>query len=301
MPIARACGIPRPRRQSKRQRYGGSDILLQKDGDVLGRARRIAVASRGRCSVNADAYMSAVRQLPVISPELLIGEAPLLVVSPHPDDEALGTGGLIAAARRAGRRVVVVMLTDGGGSHPNSRRYPHDRLVALRKAEASRSARELGVSRTDLIYLNLPDGNAPSEGPLFEQTVDALAAAVPAGGAVSVFVSWEHDPHHDHRAAALMARALCARDPRLKLWFYPIWGWHLAADAPIAAPSPEGCRIDIRPWLGAKRGAIAAHASQTTDLIDDDPHGFRFDDQTLAPFLGPYEYFIEASPRQPRA
>ena len=30
-----------------------------------------------------------------------------------------------------------------------------------------------------------------------------------------------------------------------------------------------------------------------TDLIDDDPDGFRFDDRLLAPFLGQYEYFIE--------
>jgi LmbE family N-acetylglucosaminyl deacetylase len=238
--------------------------------------------------------MHAVRQLPVIAPDVFIGEAPLLVISPHPDDEALGAGGLIASARRAGRRVVVVMLTDGGGSHPNSRRYPRDRLIALRKAEAARSARELGLSRGDLVHLDLPDGNAPSEGPLFERTVDALAALASDVGAASVFVSWEHDPHRDHQAAALMACALRVRDPRLKLWFYPVWGWHLDGDTPIDEAPPSGCRIDVAPWLAAKRAAIAAHLSQTTDLIDDDPEGFRFDDRTLAPFLGRYEYFIEA-------
>ena len=243
--------------------------------------------------MNAEAYMRAVRQLPLIAPDVLIGAAPVVVVSPHPDDEALGAGGLIAAARGAGRRVVVVMLTDGSGSHPNSRRYPRDQLIALRKAEALHSARELGLSEADLIHLDLPDGNAPTEGPLFDRTVNALAAVVSDVAAASVMVSGEHDPHGDHQAAALMGRALRARDPRLKLWFYPIWGWHLEGNTPIEAPPPSGYRIDIRPWLAAKHAAIAAHVSQTTNLIDDDPEGFHLDERTLAPFLGPYEYFLE--------
>ena len=44
----------------------------------------------------------------------------LVVVAAHPDDESLGTGGLIAAAHDAGLAVYVVLLTAGEGSHPDS-------------------------------------------------------------------------------------------------------------------------------------------------------------------------------------
>jgi LmbE family N-acetylglucosaminyl deacetylase len=50
----------------------------------------------------------------------------------------------------------------------------------------------------------------------------------------------------------------------------------------------------VTSWLDAKRAAIAAHASQMTDLIDDDPLGFHFDAASVAPFLGHFEYFLDA-------
>ena len=43
-----------------------------------------------------------------------------------------------------------------------------------------------------------------------------------------------------------------------------------------------------------KRRAIAAHRSQTTDLIDDDPAGFRFTQSELGRFDLPYEFFFES-------
>ena len=45
-----------------------------------------------------------------------------------------------------------------------------------------------------------------------------------------------------------------------------------------------------------KRRAIAAHRSQTSDLIDDDPAGFRFTQSELGRFDLPYEFFFESDP-----
>ena len=46
-------------------------------------------------------------------------------------------------------------------------------------------------------------------------------------------------------------------------------------------------------WYSRKHKAIEAHASQMTDLIDDDPEGFQFTPETLAPFLEPVEVVFE--------
>jgi len=243
--------------------------------------------------MNVRTYLQAIRDLPPASVETLTGGSPFIVLSPHPDDESLGAGGLIASACRSGQPVEIVTLTDGAGSHPNSRRFPHDRLVALRKAESKEAAAALGVPAGRLTHLDLPDTAAPLDGPRFEEAAARIVEIVDRVGAAHLFVTWERDPHCDHEAAAALARAVRARRPGLRLWFYPIWGWHLDPDAPLGDPAPRGHRIDIAHCLEAKRSAIRAHASQMTRLIDDDPEGFCFDERGLAPFLQPNEYFFE--------
>jgi LmbE family N-acetylglucosaminyl deacetylase len=151
----------------------------------------------------------------------------------------------------------------------------------------------LGVVEDRLFELGLPDAAAPLEGPEFEQALEAVGAIVINVGARNLFVSWEHDPHCDHEAAARLARALRQKHPTLRLWSYPVWGWHLPPSQEVAAPAPAGFRLAIDEVLARKRAAIAAHVSQMTDLIDDDPEGFRFDEKSLAPFLRPLEYFVK--------
>ena len=52
-----------------------------------------------------------------------------------------------------------------------------------------------------------------------------------------------------------------------------------------------------RSWrhLARKRRAIDAHRSQTTELISDDPNGFRLTGTDLARFALPYEFFFESA------
>ena len=214
------------------------------------------------------------------------------MLSPHPDDESLGVGGLIALARQHGTDVAVVLVTDGSMSHPNSSAYPRERLVATRRAELVEAAGILGVAEDRLFELGLEDAAVPLAGQAFEQALDTVGAIVKKVGARNLFVTWEHDPHCDHEAAARLARALRQKHPTLRLWSYPVWGWHLPPSQEVVAPAPVGYRLDISEVLAQKRAAIAAHVSQMTDLIDDDPKGFRFDEKSLAPFLRPLEYFV---------
>jgi LmbE family N-acetylglucosaminyl deacetylase len=243
--------------------------------------------------MKVEAFLSALRTMPLASSGSLTAGKPFVVLSPHPDDESLGVAGVIAAASARRERVDIVVLTDGSGSHPRSVTHPRETLVALRRAEAKRAAARLGVPRDRLVHLGLPDTQAPSTGPAFEHAVDRVLAIIDAAQARALFVTWGHDPHCDHEAADAMARELRRRRPQLKLWSYPIWGWHLDPAADIDAPPPRGFRVDVTSWLTSKHAAIAAHASQMTDLIHDDPTGFRFDERTLAPFMGPYEYLFE--------
>jgi LmbE family N-acetylglucosaminyl deacetylase len=243
--------------------------------------------------VLAGPYLQALRTCPITTVRELTGARPFVVLSPHPDDETLGTGGLIAEACANGTLVDVVIVTDGSGSHPHSKQYPRQALIDLRYSEVHQAGLALGLQADRMTFLDLPDTLAPKSGPLFEAAVQQIADLIRRSRAASLFFTWECDPHCDHEATAELAKAVGRMRPGLTLWAYPIWGWHIDANAETHRRPPKAFRIDISQYRDQKLKAIAAHASQMTGLINDDADGFRFDAKSLAPFLGQYEYFIE--------
>ena len=238
-------------------------------------------------------YLDALRALPLGSLDTLTRGEPFVVLSPHPDDESLGMGGAIAQACAHGQHVQVIVVTDGAGSHPRSQAYPSNRLVALRKKEVEQAGEALGLPAGQLGFLNLPDTQAPSEGAAFEDAIARIAAILRCADAKTIFTTWKRDPHCDHAAVAHMAHTIKTRNSGIRVWSYPIWGWHLKPPHLVDAPAPSGLRLDISPWRSAKHAAIRAHRSQMTGLIDDDPEGFRLTEEMLAPFLTNFETFIE--------
>ncbi len=57
--------------------------------------------------------LAGFRALPAADIHTLLGGAKPLILAPHPDDESLGCGGLIAAACAAGPPPIILVLTDG--------------------------------------------------------------------------------------------------------------------------------------------------------------------------------------------
>jgi len=244
--------------------------------------------------MNAGEQLEAARSFAVSTLEQRLGQGGLVVVAPHPDDESLGCGGLIAEARAQGRSVRVVVVSDGTGSHPSSKTHPKDRLRQLREEEARDAVRELGLDRVrDIVFMRLPDRFVPGDGPGAEAAIAEMIACVAAVDARAAFVTWRHDPHCDHQACYRIARAVQRRLPSLRLYEYTIWGFKLPPATPLETPQ-DGFRIPIQRHLQRKRRAIAAHRSQTTDLINDDPDGFRLTVSDLARFALPYETFFES-------
>jgi N-acetyl-1-D-myo-inositol-2-amino-2-deoxy-alpha-D-glucopyranoside deacetylase len=77
----------------------------------------------------------------------------LLLVNPHPDDESLGAGGLIAAVREAGGTAVVLTCTNGEhGFHDHSTIEDPEELIRVRIEEQSAAADVLGFTSEWLGY-----------------------------------------------------------------------------------------------------------------------------------------------------
>lgn len=230
------------------------------------------------------------RSLPIGLLDDVIGDGTCLILAPHPDDESLGCGGLIAACCTTGRQPLVVILTDGRRSHPGLRLYPAPKLIALREAEAKRAVGVLGLPMERLMFLREPDSKAPHSGGRFDAIVRRLVDDARTFNCSTILAPWRSDPHCDHEAAARIAEEV-ARVCGIGWLAYPVWGWTLAADT-LVEEAVRGWRLDIAPHLPAKRRAIAAHASQHSKLITDDPTGFRLPQELLRVFDASWETFL---------
>ena len=228
----------------------------------------------------------------VLPEALRLYAASLVVIAPHPDDDVLGCGALIA--RVASRMPVrVVYVTDGAASHGGSAEYPPLRVREVREREAARALRRLRVTAPPQ-FLRWPDGTVPypterRARPL----VDAIRATIPHDDDVAVAMPWRRDPHCDHRAvASLVVEALRER-PRAMPFEYTVWLGVIGeeGDAP-GTHEGELVEVPAGPWLRAKRNALQQHRSQLGRLITDADTAFELPPELLARALGPTERFV---------
>lgn len=250
----------------------------------------------------APSPFAAAAALPLQSLAAL--QPPVLVVAPHPDDETLGCGGAIAQLRAGGCPVYVLVISDGTRSHPRSQRYPAPRLKQVRQAETLAALALLQVEADHVTFLGLPDGAVPhlSLGGDYPQELAAQAAleqcqtylrqTVPQ----TIFLPYQFDPHRDHRASWKLVQGAIAELPQPpRLIEYPIWDWDPHQRQPLAE-GYRAWRLDVASQLPLKRQAIHCYRSQTTDLINDDPTGFRLSPELIANFLNPWEIYLELTP-----
>ncbi|MGI8468609.1 MAG: PIG-L deacetylase family protein [Pyrinomonadaceae bacterium] len=219
-----------------------------------------------------------------------------MVFAPHPDDESLGCGGAIALLRKFDLPVSVVTMSDGTLSHPNSRKFPPEKLRDLRETEMRNALEILGVSENEITFLRYRDRAVPDENsPDFDSAVEKIKNFLMEKQPQTILAPWRYDPHPDHRATQQITRAATnSVDFRIRLIEYPIWLWELAEEKDLPSENEiRAWRLDIEKVFGKKQFAIAAHVSQTTDLIDDDPRGFRLSAKILAHFAAPFEVYLE--------
>jgi LmbE family N-acetylglucosaminyl deacetylase/protein-L-isoaspartate O-methyltransferase len=220
-----------------------------------------------------------------------------LVLAPHQDDESLGCGGLIAYLTANGKKVSVIFTTDGSASHLNSVSFPKEKLAALRNQEALQALEILGVLKDQVTFYHGKDSGLEAEGEEgFTEHVERLKLDISKLQPELILVPYELDPHRDHRATwQMLVKATDGlRGFSPIIWEYPIWLYQNAVQEDL--PSLKGGELksfDVQSYINQKEQAIAAHLSQTTDLISDDPTGFRLLPEMVANFAIGTEYFMQ--------
>lgn len=185
----------------------------------------------------------------------------MVVVAPHPDDEVLGVGGLMALAVAAGTRVDVVAVTDGEGSHSSSRTVTAAELRRVRPIETERALAELGLTAPP-VRLGIADGEVTrSESQVSDALTEMLANR---HGSTWCVGPWEGDGHPDHDATGRACRAAAAATGAT-LVSYPVWMWHWAQPDDPDVPWQRARSIPLpEPVLAAKKAAVQHFSSQIT-------------------------------------
>lgn len=127
-----------------------------------------------------------------------------LVLTPHPDDESIACGLLLATKAARGEQVSIALATDGGAGWFSTDPEPAaEEIVRIRHREWNRGLDALGVPADHRYELGFADaGLADHEAEVSNRIVALLVDLAPS----QVFVTSPDDLHADHRA---LCRATC--------------------------------------------------------------------------------------------
>jgi LmbE family N-acetylglucosaminyl deacetylase len=181
----------------------------------------------------------------------------LVVLAPHPDDELLMCGGLLAQHAQAGGECLIVGVTDGEASHGGSPAGGLRRLALARACEREQGLARLGLPYAEVRRLGLPDGKLGQH----RQALMALLSALLRPDDL-VLSTWRLDGHPDHDTVGDCAAQIC-RDMGCRLVEAPVWMWHWAAPGDDRVPWQRLVCIHPDPRvLRRKQEALQAHISQ---------------------------------------
>ena len=195
--------------------------------------------------------------------------ARILVITAHPDDVDFGAAGSVAAWTAEGRQVAYCIVTDGdaGGFDPA---VPRAEIPAIRRAEQTAAAKEVGVS--DLTFLGYPDGRLEAGIPLRRDLSRVIRRFRPHRVVCqSPERSWERifASHPDHLAAGEAAISAVYPDAR-NPFAHPelaVEGWEAWTVPEVWMMAHGGANrwVDITETIGQKVAALRCHVSQMTD------------------------------------
>lgn len=187
----------------------------------------------------------------------LLNAQRLVVIAPHPDDEVLACGGLLAMRAERARKVLIVAVTDGEASHGKEFGQAADALAERRRAERLNGLHRLGLQGAPMVRCGLPDGRV---GQHEQKLANRLAGLLRASDVV--IATWRLDGHPDHDASGRAAAVACTA-AGCRLLEAPIWMWHWASPDDERVPWQRLVALPINPLcLLRKQAALSAHASQ---------------------------------------
>jgi len=182
----------------------------------------------------------------------------ILVVLPHPDDEAFGISGTLSKHISQGAQVTYACLTLGEmgrnmGVPPFANRVT---LPAIRKTELEASCRAIGIQ--DLRLLGFHDKTIEFEDPdLLDGKIEELIREVSPDLVVTFYPGYSVHPDHDATGAAVV-RTIGRMAPEARP---PVHCVAFSNNHEQSIGKPDVIH-DVKDYLEQKKASIIAHRSQ---------------------------------------
>jgi len=143
-----------------------------------------------------------------------------LIVAPHPDDEVIGCGGLIARLMKEGRAPHIVVMTGGEGSHRGCCNTPESDVIKARRRLTRKAMSILGIPEQNIHELDFTDGKINNDAPQMAQ----LTAIINSLNPQSVFVPHWGEGWPDHVRTAEIVKDIVPDST--DVWEYCVWMWY---------------------------------------------------------------------------
>jgi N-acetylglucosamine malate deacetylase 2 len=185
-------------------------------------------------------------------------ERRILVILPHPDDEAFGAGGTLAMHIQNGAHITYACLTLGEmgrnmGFPPFASRVT---LPDIRRKELEASCRAIGIQ--DLRMLGFHDKTIEFEDQnKLDEQIDALISELQPTLVITFYPGYSVHPDHDASGAAVI-RTIGRLSPDKRPSVQCI---AFASNSEQDLGQPD-VTIDVKPFLQQKLASIQAHRSQ---------------------------------------
>ncbi|WP_054955300.1 bacillithiol biosynthesis deacetylase BshB2 [Paenibacillus dakarensis] len=182
----------------------------------------------------------------------------ILVVLPHPDDEAFGLSGTLAKHVHEGNRITYACLTLGEmgrnmGIPPFATRIT---LPSIRKRELEESCRAIGIQ--DLRMLGFHDKTVEFEDPeVLDGVIDKLLTEIKPSIVYTFYPGYSVHPDHDATGAAVIRTI--QKMPEQKRPIVHCIAFARNCEQAIGKPDVAN---DVTDYIEAKLNSIKAHRSQ---------------------------------------
>jgi LmbE family N-acetylglucosaminyl deacetylase len=205
-------------------------------------------------------WLRRLKPPPLTLDDVATASGRVVAVAPHPDDEVLACGGLLAGHAQRGGRTAIVAVTDGEASHPADPNWPPLRLARARRAEREAGLGQLGVSGGTVTPLAVPDGGVAACGGVLECTLRRILRSSDC-----VVTTWRGDGHPDHDATGTSTASAC-QAVGCRLLEAPVWMWHWSWPDDPRVPWHRMCALALSvETLFRKTAALRAHETQLTE------------------------------------
>lgn len=176
----------------------------------------------------------------------------IVIIAPHPDDDAIGLGGTIKLLTEKGEKIFVIYVTTGSGT-PAAGRRGAETITKQRQEEAAGAMRTLDITGGFFLHWESKEIVETKIDDVVQDIFTVLILLQPK----LIYVPSPFETHLTHLAATQRTLEAMRRMPQaeVKLRGYSVWNEIFAANEELET-------IDISEVVDAKKRAIRAHESE---------------------------------------